>query len=202
MKKLITLGLIFGASALSACVGSCGGQFVQSSYDLPPATCPASNCKGDPNDPDENPPSTFRSFFGGDRGPVIGTGYNQNQQQPQQGLFSNTPASGMMAPEQRNQPQSRGFFSNFQQQQTNRPNIQDVQLINRVRQALLNNHNIDARAIQVTSDNGTVTLIGLVRNDAARNEAENTAKNVEGVSSIDNKLNTQPTPNQNQNWNY
>lgn len=205
ITKLLSLVLLFGASALTAAEAdpyvntynaSCpcrGGACALEDQNLP-AYHQNADQPGffqrmrDQNQNPNNPPNdqqTIRSGWDDGRGPQItptgemrgpwggpyNASYNQDQNAKEPGFFSRLTGSDERA-------------------------VQNPELLRRVHQALMNNRNIDARAIQVTTDQGgTVTLIGIVRSDADKANAENTIKNINGVKSVDNQLKTQPVSN-------
>ena len=84
----------------------------------------------------------------------------------------------------------RGFFGNFKNDPASRVNDQEI--VTKVRQAFFeNNPNLNVRTIQVTSDDGTVTIRGIVLNPTEKSNAEAAIRNVDGVRSVSNKLSTQ-----------
>jgi Predicted periplasmic or secreted lipoprotein len=179
ITKLLSLVLLFGAPALSAVCTDQNLTYSNTGH----TACPSGNCPlqqkasdaaekpgffqrmGDQNETPSNNQQIMRSGFDGGGKPAS---YNQNQK-AEPGFFSRLTGSDDKA-------------------------LQNPELLRRVHQVLMNNRNIDARAIQITTDQGgTVTLIGVVRNDADKANAENAIKNISGVKSVDNKLTIQPT---------
>jgi osmotically-inducible protein OsmY len=88
-----------------------------------------------------------------------------------------------------NENNNRGFFSSMTSKDP-QTEARDQQLISRVRQVLQNN-NMNVRAIQVTSDDGTVTLRGVVLSPNDKENAESAVKSIQGVKSVSNKLSVQ-----------
>ena len=66
--------------------------------------------------------------------------------------------------------------------------ISDDAISDQVRLRLASDPDVGARAIEVTVNNGAVTLTGKVRNDKQKDKAGKLAKKVKGVQSVDNKL--------------
>src|SRR5205823_94170 len=68
----------------------------------------------------------------------------------------------------------------------------DATLTNNVNAKLAANNLSATSDINVTTNNGIVTLNGTVNSEAAKNQAEQTAKSVEGVKSVTNNLIVKP----------
>ena len=64
----------------------------------------------------------------------------------------------------------------------------DANVTASVKSALISNDATKARQINVETQNGVVQLSGFVDSTAAKSAAETTAKNVEGVKQVENKL--------------
>jgi hypothetical protein len=70
------------------------------------------------------------------------------------------------------------------QTESNDDSVPDATLGEKVRQALLNEHGINARDLQVTAQNGVVTLSGKVDEKSDRERMMLVAMSVEGVRSV------------------
>ena len=70
--------------------------------------------------------------------------------------------------------------------------IDDAQVTTRVKTALLNAPDVDAKRIEVDTVNGVVTLSGGVRNEAERDQAVTVARRISGVRDVKSTLQIQP----------
>jgi len=66
--------------------------------------------------------------------------------------------------------------------------VDDVTITTKVKAALVENPATKARQIDVDTKNGVVQLNGFVDSSTAKSEAENSARTVSGVKSVDNNL--------------
>jgi hyperosmotically inducible protein len=64
----------------------------------------------------------------------------------------------------------------------------DDRIYDEIRRRLANDITVKGAGLDVTVKSGAVTLRGKVHNDKAREKAEQIAKKVKGVVSVDNKL--------------
>ena len=70
----------------------------------------------------------------------------------------------------------------------------DDTIYDRVRMKLVSDTVVQGGAIEVTVENGSVTLKGRVRTDKAREKAEKLVKGVKGVKAVNNQLTVSRTP--------
>jgi osmotically-inducible protein OsmY len=70
--------------------------------------------------------------------------------------------------------------------------VDDAALTAKVKQQLIEEDNVNAASVNVTTYRGVVQLSGFVETDEARRRAENAAKDVEGVRSVQNDLRIAP----------
>lgn len=68
------------------------------------------------------------------------------------------------------------------------PDRKDAVMRDQVSMALTLDYEVRGGGLQVTVDNGTVTMRGLVKDEKARLKATKLAKKVKGVKSVDNQL--------------
>lgn len=73
-----------------------------------------------------------------------------------------------------------------------RATVDDAQLTTRVKTALLNAPDVDAKRIEVDTVQGVVTLSGGVRNEAERDQAVAVARRISGVRDVKSTLQIQP----------
>lgn len=66
--------------------------------------------------------------------------------------------------------------------------VSDDELVDRVRLALVSDTTVQGGGIDVTVQQGVVTLKGRVTTDKAKEKAERLTKKVKGVKSVENKL--------------
>ena len=66
--------------------------------------------------------------------------------------------------------------------------IDDVMISSKVKSKLIANSEIKSRNIDVSSSQGVVTLIGRVRNQTVKNDAERIARGTQGVKNVNNEL--------------
>ncbi|KAB2969257.1 MAG: BON domain-containing protein [Thermoanaerobaculia bacterium] len=66
--------------------------------------------------------------------------------------------------------------------------IDDVMISSKVKSKLIANSEIHARNIDVSSSQGLVTLIGRVRSQAVKHDAERIARGTKGVTDVNNEL--------------
>lgn len=70
--------------------------------------------------------------------------------------------------------------------------VDDAALTAKVKASLVEEDNVNAMAVNVTTNRGVVQLSGFVETEEARRRAENAARDVEGVRSVQNDLRIQP----------
>jgi hyperosmotically inducible periplasmic protein len=66
--------------------------------------------------------------------------------------------------------------------------VDDVMISSKVKSKLIGNSEIKAGDIDVSSSQGVVTLIGRVRSDAIKSDAERIARDTKGVTDVNNEL--------------
>ena len=71
--------------------------------------------------------------------------------------------------------------------------IDDAALTAKVKQQLVEEDKVNAASVNVTTYRGVVQLSGFVESDEAKRRAENAAKDVEGVCSVQNDLRIAPS---------
>ncbi|HEX5767653.1 MAG TPA: BON domain-containing protein [Burkholderiales bacterium] len=71
--------------------------------------------------------------------------------------------------------------------------IDDAALTAKVKQQLVEEDKVNAASVNVTTYRGVVQLSGFVESDEAKRRAENAAKDVEGVRSVQNDLRIAPS---------
>ena len=66
--------------------------------------------------------------------------------------------------------------------------VKDSYITTKVKAELAADHATQARDIHVATTNGVVTLSGVARSDAEKDRAEQDARRVKGVTSVDNEI--------------
>ncbi len=70
--------------------------------------------------------------------------------------------------------------------------IDDASITTAVKSKFVENHNVDAGAIHVETLNGTVLLSGFAKNATEKDAAEQLARGVKGVKSVQNDIIVRP----------